>query len=452
MKYNTYTSRTLLSLGLGLLAQGVMAQQTWSLYPCAEPGQIADYVPTFEKHFKVEDGVLTASANLGAAFFEQHKCSTFQGAGPIWVTRADWPREAANFELTFDYKWFQAEPMAKFGDFPEMTVGLRLNEQGRGYMLQWGMLGQVRLRRMGPRGGLVGQGHHRGMKDLWTKVRVLAAGPILKVKIWPESYRGKTQAEPERWNVEAFDNWEGTDQKDFLKGGVAVGFSARKLFDTCVYNYRNVQLRILSSEETAAVNFFDPSSAPTGRRGSSDVANVAAPEVQPVTAATVADARQSPNLTLKAGEGTLVLSSRDGGNAFAWKKVDLNAKMLVVRAKSSDGARPLVAIDVTDSEGLPQMAYLDPVWREGIGGLFHGDPNHTANVGAFKWKPDTEYDFIVNSGHWLKWQIVEVGDPSNRLNLSAATYVADRRRSQKFLGLGVAGKEGTVTVTGLFAE
>ena len=118
---------TLLALILMTAGASGADEPGWTIFPSSDRGKVKEYLPTFEKHFKAKDAALTGSCGLGADFFNERKCSTFEGTGPIWATRPQWPKDAADFELAFDYKWVQAEPLAKFADFPDMTVGLRLN-------------------------------------------------------------------------------------------------------------------------------------------------------------------------------------------------------------------------------------------------------------------------------------------------------------------------------------
>ena len=424
---------------------------TWKVHPTVDRGQVKEYTPTFEKHFKVEGGILRGTCGLGPEIYAKHRCTSFKGVGNIWATNAAWPADLADFELTFDYKWFQEEPMKKFGDFPDMNVGLRLNAAGRGYLIQWGFLGQIRPYRTGKGGGVIGLGSHRGLKGRWAKVRILAAGAILKVKVWPEEFRGKRVEEPARWNVECYDNWEATGEKDFRRGAIALGFHGRRLFDTCVYEYRNVKLRVLTAEEAGKVTLFDPKTAPAGYVKGASTSNVkTAKPYQPATTAAVADAANDANAKVQGSETHITIQSTDGQPAFAWKKHKL--RKFIFRAKSSKGARPLLGVKVTDPDSPTRMSYMDPLWRPGVAAVLYENANHTANCARFEWKDDTEYDFIVHASHWTKWQILEVGNPTNRVNFSARTYQFNRRTSTMFLGIGAAGKAGTVTVTKLLIE
>ena len=92
---------------------------------------------------------------------------------------------------------------------------------------------------------------------------------------------------------------------------------------------------------------------------------------------------------------------------------------------------------------------MDPAWNEGVAAVLHENRNHTANCARLVWKDDTEYEFIVDTGHWLKWSIIEVGNPKNRVSFSAKTYKFTHRSSARFIGFGAIGKEGTVTVTNM---
>lgn len=416
----------------------------WKIFPTTDRGHVKEYIPTFEKHFKVESGVLKGSCGLGAEFYKKYKCGTFRGVGNIWATDASWPTDLKDFELTFDYKWFQDEPMKKFGDFPDMNVGIRLNKDGKGYVIQWGFLGQIRPQRMG--GGVIGLGSHRGLKGKWAKVRILAVGPIIKVKVWAEMFRKKKVEEPKNWNVEVYDNWAGTDEKDYQQGAIALGFQGRKLFDTCVYEYRNVKIRRLTADEAAKVKFFDEETAPRKYvKGSSTINVKTGDEFPKATKATIADAKKDDNAAVDGSDSGVTIQSTDGKPAFAWK--GSKGRLFTFRAKSSKGARPILGVKVMDKKWPVQVSYLDPLWRDGIAAVLYENENHTANSAKFVWKDDTEYEFIVQAAHWLKWQIREVGDPKNRVNFSAKTYKFNHRTSKKFFGIGAAGKAGTVTVT-----
>lgn len=430
-------------------ATDITTATVWKLYPSADRGEVPAYTPTFDKHFKLKDGILTGTTGLGAAFYEEHKSSTFEGIGNLWATNSSWPTDLQDFELTFDYKWFQEEPMKKFGDFPDMSIGVRLNEDGKGYIIGWGFLGQIRPRSMD--GSVMGLGNHRGLKGEWAKVRILVAGPIIKVKVWADESRGTKVVEPTRWNVETYDNWEGSNEHNYSKGAVALGFTGRKLFDTCVYEFKNVNLRVLSAEEASAVQFFDPETAPESYVKGSSTSDIKVGDALPPIAKN-SFAKNTMDKTVKVlfEDDVVTMQSSDGKPAFVWKSTE--AKTYIFRAKSSGGARPVIGVKVTDKKVPTQISYMDPIWRNGIAAVLRENENHTANAARFVWKDDTEYDFIVSSAHWLKWQIVEVGNPENRVNFSAKTYNFNHRTSKRFMGIGVAGTDGSVTVTRLMTR
>ena len=427
-------------------ATNITTTTDWELYPSTDRGKVATYKPTFNKHFKVKDGVLIGTTGLGAEFYEDHKLRTFEGIGNVWATNVSWPSDLQDFELTFDYKWFQEEPMKKFGDFPDMRVGVRLNKEGKGYVIGWGFLGQIRPTRMG--GGVMGLGKHRGLKGKWAKVRILVAGPIMKVKVWPDELRGKKVEEPIRWNVETYDNWEGSNEPNYRMGAIALGFSGRKVFDTCVYEFRNVNLKTLKPEEAKAVQFFDPDTAPKSYAKGPSTKDIKVSDSLPIISKDVfSKSKMDKNIKVLMDNEGVTMQSLDGKPAFVWKFN--KAKTYIFRAKSNGGARPIIGVKVTDKKAPIQISYMDPIWKLGIAAVLHENENHTANSARFVWKDDTEYDFIVSSSHWQKWQIVEVDNPENRVNFSARTYEFNRQTSKRLMGIGVAGKEGSVVVTRL---
>jgi hypothetical protein len=421
-----------------MLAVSAAAGETWSLYPCAYKPDAKDYAPTFDKHFKVVDGVLTGNCGMPDEFYKaMEKHNVFVGTGPLWATQESWPKDAANFELVFDYKWFQEEPMAKFGDFPDLHVGFRLNKDGMGYYLTWGMLGQVLIKRMASdHRYIVGHGTHPGLKGKWAKVKIRAAGPILKVKIWSAA-----KPEPEAWTAEGFDQWP-ENEPNYKTGAVAVGFFGRKLFNTCVYEFKDAQFKVLSDDEVKSEKSFDAATAPqyAGRAPNSDTTLIKVPEAVPLKKDDLADFEAESNAKIEsAADGALVISSTNGEPAFLWKKSASKARALAFRVKSSAGARPLFGIRL-EKETTP--AYMDPVWRPGFVALCLKDNLHTAGAYRFEWKPDTWYDMILEKGHWQKWQIIEVDNPKN-----FAAFSADMSpgTGPACLGIGAAGK-GTVTV------
>ena len=153
-------------------------EEAWKLFPSADKGTFKDFTPVFEKHFKIESGVLRATCGLGDEFYKKLDANNvFAGPGIIWATNSAWPQDAENFEVVFDYKWFQDEPMKNFGDFPDMHAGFRINKDGEGYDLSWGMLGQIRLSRKCKTGTyLVAQGTLGGLKGKWVRMKFRAAG------------------------------------------------------------------------------------------------------------------------------------------------------------------------------------------------------------------------------------------------------------------------------------
>ena len=118
--------RRLAAIVLLALTTGAPAGETWRLYPSVGAGarrKITDYQPTFAKHFTIADGVLTGKCFLGRETYTKAKCRAFEGIGRVWATRADWPADAGDFEMTFDYRWYWKEPPPRqFGDFPDLNV------------------------------------------------------------------------------------------------------------------------------------------------------------------------------------------------------------------------------------------------------------------------------------------------------------------------------------------
>jgi len=62
-----------------LLTVSIVRADEWKIYPSADTVRkvVKDYAPTFEKHFRVADGVLTGKCGLGDDFFKEHKVTTF---------------------------------------------------------------------------------------------------------------------------------------------------------------------------------------------------------------------------------------------------------------------------------------------------------------------------------------------------------------------------------------
>lgn len=437
---------TLVTLAWFATVSAVFAQQgPWKLYPSPARGEVAGYCAEFDKHFQLIDGVLTGRCGLGPDFFANVKeGGVFASVGMIWATDESWPKTIGDFELTFDYKWFQDEPMKKYGDFPDLHVGFRLAD-GKGYYLRWGMLGQVILRRLdGAHDITLAQGTHPGLKGKWAKIKVRAAGPVLKVKVWSEA-----KPEPQTWTAEAYDNWSSTG--DYQRGSVAVGFMGRKHFDTCVYEFKNVQLRPLTSEEASAEKSFDVAEAPAyvGTAKGSDTTEVkySGLDVEFTMPTTLEGFARDENLTVGGftAEG-VQLSSKDGKPAFFWMPIDVGNKFVGFRAKGTDAARPLLALKTTSADGSTVHGYMDPQWRDGFAALLFESADHTSGAYRYEFKPDVWRDYIRENAHWQKWQIIEPGNPSDR-----AAFVSPLsqpgRTGKVLLGIGVGGK-GIVTVGG----
>jgi hypothetical protein len=401
-----------------------------------------DYAPSLDRHFAVENGILTARCGLEESFFAKlPKGGVSIGTGPLWVTRQDWSTTNSDFELLFDYKWFQEEPMKNYGDFPDLHVGFRLNPQGDGYYLRWGMLGQILVMRAGQYP--VAHGVHAGLKGKWARVRLRAAGPILKVKIWSAA-----KPEPPNWSAEGFDDWKGAQ---FTAGAVTLGFYGRKLFNTCVYEFRDVQLRTIADEEARAEKFFDPSSGPRdpGRAVCSDTTPIKLPELpaDPVREGDLAVTERDANVqALEFGSDGLSFSSTDGKPAFVWVKASRGIRLAMARMKGTPGSRPLFAIRGTDKDGTRQMAYMDPVWHDGIAALLWKDADHTNGAYLFGWRPDTWADFVAEAGHWLKWQIRRPDEQEYAAFTGSIVSMTDCS-----IGLGVAGT-GAVKVRAVFTK
>lgn len=423
-------------------------EDAWAIFPSVDKGVIKDYTPVFEKHFKLDNGVLCATAGLGGEFYKKPEASSVMaGPGVIWVTNSAWPQDAENFEVVFDYKWFQDEPMKNYGDFPDMHAGFRINKDGEGYDLSWGMLGQIRLTRKGRTGSrLTAQGTLTGLKGKWARVKFRAAGPILKVKVWDAG-----KSEPECWSAEAFDDWSSSSEATFKRGAIALGFYARKLFDTCVYEFKDVKFAPLSPAEVSAERFFDEKTAPAYRGFASNADTIlvktAPPAVLFKDAQASAGATADKNLKIETGAEGLSLSSSDGEPAYLWIKVDPKFRSLAMRAKSEAGARPLFVVKAKTAGG-EELASMDPVWRDGIAALLWKDRGHTASAYRWTWKPEAWHDFIVENGHWQKWQIVEANEEKNRAAFSARLIPAG---TEAYFGIGVAGK-GAVTVQGMSSK
>ncbi|MCZ7644634.1 MAG: hypothetical protein M5U26_05000 [Planctomycetota bacterium] len=426
-----------------LLAASLASAGEWKVHPAAEGAEADGYKPPIEKHFKLAEGVLTATCGLGEDFYKNmEKHNVFVGAGIIWATDAAWPADLEHFELVFDYKWFQDEPMKKYGDFPDMHLGFRLDETGRGYYVRWGMLGQILVRRMdsdATRG--VGHGTLQGMKGKWARVKLRAAGPALKVKIW-----NAEKPEPETWSAEAWDDWRETEGAAFKKGAIAVGFRGRKLFDTCVYEFKDFKLTPLSAEAAKSEPSFDAASAPSyiGLAGNSDTTPIEAPEPAEALAKDEGLLKDA-NVKIEGfGSDGMTISSTDGKPAFVWLNANPKSSLVAARMKSAAGARPLFALKGKGKDGSERRAYMDPVWREGLAALLWENESHTVSAYRFAWKPDVWYDFVSQKAHWHKWQILNLDDAKDR-----AAFVGSVLPNVQELhaGFGVAGKGG-VTIKG----
>lgn len=433
----------LLAAGLGALNAA-----EWTLYPSADKGNAKDYQPTFEKHFSVTEGVLTCRCAMGEDFYKNMEShNVFVGTGPLWATNAAWPSDAANFDFTVEYKWFQKEPLEKYGDFPDLKLGFRLDAKGAGYYLHWGMLGQVLIKRLTPDGRaiIVAHGTHPGRKGMWCKLRVRAAGPVLKAKVWLAD-----KPEPATWTAEGFDDWSAAQEPLYKQGAIALGFYGRKLFDTCVYEYRNPAFKTLAPEETKAERSFDPQTMPAyaGRADGSDTTpiKVDAPTEAWKDEAALSGWEKDANLKVAVGPEGLVLSSTDGKPAYAWRKT--TGRLHVIRAKSTAGARPLLAIKAASKDGQPVLAILDPIWRDGLAALLYQDALHTSSAYKFTLKPDTWYDFISQAAHWLKWQIADPGEPKGYAAFASSFLPA---KTERMFGVGVSGT-GSITVQGVTAK
>jgi len=432
------------ALCLLLVAANVCAQDGWTLYPSTNTVRkvVKDYTPTFEKHFKVEDGVLKGTCGLGKAFYEEHKVKTFAGVGQIWATNAAWPTDASDFEFTCEYKWFQEEPMKKFGDFPDLNLGFRLSKAGKGCYIRWGFLGDIMINRMADgHDYVIARGLERGWKGRWVKVKLLCAGPVIKVKIWRAD-----RPEPETWSAEAYD--EQTD----ASGAVAVGFFGRKLFDTCVYEFKNAKLRVLTPPEAKAVRFFDAKTAPKDighpKTISTSIRRVKKPETIEPLKDLNAWQKDKNLLILPSAGGRLVFRSADGKPAFLRKEIR-RFRSFFVRAQSSGEARPLVGVRILLEDAWAE-AHINPIWRPGIAALVYENDKHTGSAHAFTWKTDTWYDFGVVASHWLKWFFHETDD-DKAIAAFAAKMPGNWYRTKKQLLIGAQGT-GTVTVKGVFVK
>lgn len=422
------------------------AEDGWKLYPTIRTrAKIPDYAPTFEKHFTVLDGTITGHCGLGGEFYTKNKCRPFEGAGPIWATNTAWPAELKDFEMTLEFRWyFKTKPVRRVGDDPDMNIGFRLRDDGRGYLITWGFLQQVRVYRIGKGGHIVGEGYQRRVKGNNIKLRIRAAGPIIKVKCW-----GAKEPEPAVWTVEAFDDWTGTA---YESGAAAVGFTSRYFFDTTAFEYKNIAIKPLSKEDVSREVFFDPKTAPAKRRVPSKRFRLPKRMIALKGEAALAGFSPASNLAVEATDEGLVLESKDGKPAFLWwgKPSSAQAKYRAIRAKGSGSARPLLARRVT-TEGKTVTGYFDPRWRENVAVVFVNNEQHTANLSRAEWKPDTWFDINYWRGHWCAWQLEESEKPETGMRFRASPVGFTHRKSKEVFGIGVIGK-GSVTLQAVFTK
>jgi len=436
----------------------VRAQEAvWKLVPTVDMDQksVKDYEPTFEKHFKVEGDTLVGVQQIGKEFFEQRRVDTLAGVGTIWATRADWPADLSDFEMTFEYKWEM--PGKNFGDCPFLKAGFRLDGKGLGYSI-WvgGYSAPVILQRIQSDSTVpVGRGQYKEYaQGGWNKLRVRAVGPYLKVKVWKAG-----KPEPGTWTAEAYDDWSASPGDTWRRGRVALGFSGIKVFDTATHHFRNVEIRPLSAETVKSEVLLDPTTgAPyvnwvdkpgtlheeIARNRKSDIFE----NPKPLDTNLLAACTRDGNVSVETGPEGWVLRSTDGEPAFVWLPANPQQRIVACRVRSSPGARPLLALRAVEKpEGSPRV-YLDPAWRPGAAAILYQGPGHTGQVLRFQWKDDTWYDLSTLRWHVQTWQIVERGGTDARATLSYGVG-----RGKESVGVGAAGK-GTVTVkaVGLLAQ
>ncbi|MCZ7646041.1 MAG: hypothetical protein M5U26_12270 [Planctomycetota bacterium] len=432
-------------LALSAGAAEPAGEDAWNIFPSVENARahIKDYVPTLEKHFKFADGVLTASSFLGEEFYAKHGLAkrSFSGVGHIWATNAAWPQDLADFELTLEYR---CESTDRFSDAPDMHVGFRLNPEGEGYYLSWGMLGDVNMSRSSKeawcniaRGGRLKSGQG------WNAVRLRVAGPILKAKIWHAG-----QPEPAHWSTETFDDWEETGEKRFHRGALALGFYGRQLFDRSSYLFKNVRIKPITPEESKQEVFFDLQSAPQGDWGGVKSLETGALDVLLLNEASIKDFAADSNLAPPrfTAEG-IVLASTDGAPAFLWTTVQRGG-LVVAHAKSENGARPLLAIRPEGEGKSGTTGYVDPAWQKGTLAFTLGGPRHLCGAARFDWKDGVWHGLGWASQHLMSCQVWEKDNPKN---LGACIFKPENmsfdRQTNKRVGIGVAGK-GSVTFKG----
>ena len=414
-----------------------------------DPGVKGLRVPTLEKHFAWTDGVLRGRIGLGKEFFEAKRVDTLSGVGTIWAARNDWPKDLGDFEATWDFQWVM--PTKNFADCPHMLVGFRLNSDGEGYSL--GLLGYsapLLIQRIDKdRTRPVGRGRYGSyIQSGWHRFRLRAAGPIIKAKVWKA-----TAPEPERWTSEAYDDWSGAPGDRYRKGGVAVGFSGVKVFDSASHEYRNVQLRPLTADEVKAEASFSTKDGPNY------VSDIGATEkltekqrdefqkcMQALDPKAVESYARDKNLIVESNADRLVLRSRDGQPAFLWLPEAKRRTFAVLQAKSAAGARPLLAVRAAGNEA--EMVYLDPVWRTGLPAMLQRDARHTFDVVRAEWKPDVWHNLLTQRGHLQLWRITDAGGQD--VAAFRATAGATFGKAETF-GIGAAG-EGAVTIKGFGAK
>jgi len=415
-----------------------------------DPGVKGLHVPTLEKHFTWTDGVLRGRSGLGKEFFEAKRVDTLGGVGTIWATRNDWPKDLADFEATWEFQWVM--PGKNFADCPHMLVGFRLNAAGEGYSL--GLLGytaplliqRIDKERTRPVGrGRYGQYIHGG----WHRCRLRAAGPVIKAKVWKA-----TAPEPERWTSEAYDDWSETPGDRYRKGALAVGFSGVKVFDSASHEFRNIQVRPLTADESKAEASFSAKDGPNYAGdigGTEKLTEKQRDEFQKSVRAldlkVVEQYTRDKNLVIETDADGVVLRSRDGQPAFLWLPEAKRHTFAVLQAKAAAGARPLLALRAAGADAA-EFIYLDPVWRPGLPAMLQRDARHTGDVVRAEWKPDAWYHLLTQRGHLQLWRITEPGGQD--VAAFRCTGGASHGKLEAF-GLGVAG-QGAVTIKGFGAK
>ena len=416
----------------------------------ADPGLKSVHTPALEKHFTFADGILRGKIGLGKEFFEAKKVDTLQGVGTIWAAKKDWPKDLADFEVSWEFQWVM--PDKGFADCPFMLVGFRLNADGEGYSL--GMHGYSAplqfLRIAKEKTRQVGRGRYdKYIAPGWLSLRLRAVGPILKAKVW----RSGTP-EPERWTTEVFDDWTGATSDTYRKGGLAFGFSGVKVFDTASHEYRNIQFKPLSAEEAKVEVSFCAKTGPDYQAdiGLTEKLNTKGREdllksPPALDSKMLESCAKDKNLVLESGPEGTVLKSADGAPAFLWLPESKRASFAVVQAKASAGGRPLFALREA-SAGPAEYYYLDPAWRDGLAAMLYRDAKHTSDIVRSQWKPDTWLNLVTQRSHIQTWRVLE---PEGKdLAAFRCSCGAGHGKAEVF-GIGVAG-QGTVTVKGFAAK